>query len=131
MTDAALLTNGDVTAFLVEQAIPRGYAYTLVDISVNKRLLQDEIPAAERLAILEGLEVCKEDRGWLTPKMVATVDPICAKGILIVGEAHKLDAGKTLDVYAEHFPTFAVLNPSLIAALEMLPGIRARMGAAA
>jgi hypothetical protein len=41
-------------------------------------------------------------------------------------EARKLDAGKILDVFADHFATFAVLNPSLIAALEMIPGCRAK-----
>ena len=53
------------------------------------------------------------------------------KSYEIVSEARKLDAGKILDVFADHFPTFAVLNPSLITALEMLPGSRGRARAAA
>ena len=132
MTDAAPITNADVTAFLIENAIPRGYAYTIVGISIDKRLLRDEMPAKERLEILESLEVSASDRLWLTPEMVAAIEPMCDKGNEIVNEARRLDIGKILDVYAEHFPTFAVLNPSLIAAFRMIPGTRpARMKATA
>ena len=82
------------------------------------------MPATERLKILEGLEVDDLDRLWLTNNMVAAILPMDDKSYEIVSEARKLDAGKILDVFADHFPTFAVLNPSLIAALEMLPGNR-------
>jgi hypothetical protein len=125
MTTAALITNADVTAFLSENAIPKGYAYTIVNISVNKRLLRDDMPAKERLDLLESLEVSRDDL-WLTPKMIATIEPMCDKGNEIVSEARRLDASKILDVFADHFSTFAVLNPSLIAALRMLPGCRAK-----
>jgi hypothetical protein len=30
------------------------------------------------------------------------------------------------DVLAEHFPTFAVVNPSLLASLQMMPGTAAK-----
>jgi hypothetical protein len=36
----------------------------------------------------------------------------------------KLGDGAELDVFATHFETFALLNPSLMAALEMRPGMR-------
>jgi hypothetical protein len=36
----------------------------------------------------------------------------------------KLDAKKALDGYARNLPTFAVLNPSLIAALSLMPDAR-------
>ena len=105
----------------------KGYAYTLVLISLDKRLLQDEMPAWERLAILERLcKVPYSDRLWLTPEMVAVVGPMDDKGYEIVNAARKLEPGKILDVFAEHFATFAVLNPSLIAALEMKPGCRTK-----
>ena len=89
------------------------------------------MPARERLQILEGLEVDDLDRFWLTNDMVAAILPMDDKSYEIVSEARKLDAGKILDVFADHFATFAVLNPSLIAALEMLPGSRGRARAAA
>jgi hypothetical protein len=121
MTAAAPITNADVVAaFLVESAIPRGYAYTIVRISLDKRLLQDEMSARERLEILERFQL--SEHRWLTPAMIAAIEPMCDKGNEIISEACKLDPGKTLDVFAEHFPTFAVLNPSLIAVLEMMPG---------
>jgi hypothetical protein len=126
MSSAAPITNADVTAFLVENAIPRGYTYTIVLISLDKRLLQDEMPARERLKILEHLEVSESDRIWLTSNMVAAIEPMCDKGNEIVSEARKLDPGKILDVFAEHFPTFAVLNPSLISVLQMSPNYQAR-----
>jgi hypothetical protein len=126
MTAAAPVTNAGITTLLVENAIPRGYAYTLVLISLNKRLLQDEMPARERLHILERLDVSGEDRLWLTPQMVAAIEPMCDKGDEIVSAARGLEPGKALDVFAEHFPTFAVLNPTLIAALQMMPGCRSR-----
>jgi hypothetical protein len=122
MTDATPITNADVDAFLGLNAIPRGYAYTIVNISLSKRLLQYDMPAMERLKILQSLEVCDADRFWLTPEMVAAIEPMDDKGNEIVSEAGKLGAGKILDVFAEHFSTFAVLNPSLLAALKMLAG---------
>jgi hypothetical protein len=88
------------------------------------------MPATERLKILEGLEVDDLDRLWLTNNMVAAILPMDDKSYEIVSEARKLDAGKILDVFADHFETFAVLNPSLITALEMLPGNRGRARAA-
>ena len=126
MSNAAPITNADVIAFCGNNVIPRGYKYTIVHISLNKRLLQADLPANERLQILEGLEVDDLDRLWLTNDMVAAILPMDDKSYEIVSEARKLEAGKILDVFADHFATFAVLNPSLIAALEMIPGCRAK-----
>jgi hypothetical protein len=123
MSNAAPLTNADVKAFMIANAIPRGYAYTIVDISLNKRLLRADMPATERLKILEGLG---GDQNWLTREMVAAIEPMDDHGYELASEAHKLPEGKVLDVFADHFATFAVLNPSLIAALEMLPGCRTK-----
>jgi hypothetical protein len=120
----AKITNADVEAFIGENAIPNGYLYTLVNISLSKRLLQDEIPASDRLEVLESLEVDIIDSIWLKPEMVSAIAPMCDKGNQIVSEARPLGAGKTLDVFAKHFSTFAVLNPSLLAALQMMPGTR-------
>lgn len=131
MSNAAPITSADVDAMLIGNCIPAGYQYTIVNISLNKRWLQDQMPARQRLEILERLEVSESDRLWLTPGMVAAIEPMDDKSNEIVSEARKLEAGKILDVFVKHFPTFAVLNPSLIAALEMLPGIRGRARAAA
>jgi hypothetical protein len=57
--------------------------------------------------------------------MVSVVEPMCEKGLALAREAMKLGK-RSLDLLAEHFATFAVLNPSLLVALQMLqPGIRA------
>lgn len=129
MNNAAQITNADVKAFCGNNVVPRGYKYTIVHISLNKRLLRADMPANERLRILEGLE--GGDQNWLTREMIAVVEPMCAKGYQIASEALKLNSGKALDVFADHFATFSSLNPSLIAALEMLPGCRGRMAAPA
>jgi hypothetical protein len=126
MSNTMPITNADVIAFCGNNVIPRGYKYTIVHISLNKRLLSDDMPASERLKILEGLEIDDLDRHWLTNDMVAAIEPMDDHGYEIVSEAHKLPEGKVLDVFADNFATFAVLNPSLIAALEMLPGCRAK-----
>jgi hypothetical protein len=124
MSNAVPIANADdVRACLAGNIIPKGYIYTVVNISLSKRLLACDIPTRERLELLESLEV--DDERWLTPEMVAAIEPMDDRGYQIVSEARRLDAGKILDVFAEHFSTFAVLNPSLIAALRMQPGFRA------
>jgi hypothetical protein len=130
MSNAAQITNADVTAFCGNNAIPRGYKYTIVHISLNKRLARSDIPADERLRILEMLEVHDLDRIWLKTNMVAAIEPMDDRGYEIASEAHKLPEGKVLDVFADRFATFAVLNPSLIAALEMLGAPHPRQGPA-
>ena len=54
-------------------------------------------------------------------EMIAAIQPMCEQGYEIVREAQSLGASKSLDVVAEVFPTFAMLNPSLVAALELSP----------
>jgi len=118
MSAAPQITNADVSAFLCAHCIPRGYAYSLVLISLTKHLLTQEMPAKERLEFLEHLEPSSEDRLWLTPEMVSAIEPMCEKGLAISWEAMKLGK-ESLDVLAEHFPTFAVLNRSLLTALKL------------
>lgn len=107
---------------------PRGYRYTLVLISIVKRSLEMEIPSDYRLKFLEHLDrmPAKESGTWLTAEMVAAVDPICNKAYEIVDEARKLGAPKALDIYADQFPVFAGLNPSLMTALRQSPNHTAR-----
>jgi hypothetical protein len=123
MTDAPQITNEEVNAFASARVIPPGYEYSLVLISLTKYLLTQEMPAKERLEFLERLEPSADDH-WLTPEMVSVVEPMCEKGLALVREAMKLGK-RSLDVLTKHFATFAVLNPSLLSALQMLPGTRA------
>jgi hypothetical protein len=123
-----LMTSEGIEELCIDQCIPCGYKYTLVVISEIKRTLAEKIPAEFRLKFLEHLDKWAADDGrtWLTAEMIAAIEPMCDKGNEIAREAKKLPRGKFLDVYAETFSTFAVLNPSLIAALQMSPTFRAR-----
>jgi hypothetical protein len=129
MNKSAPLTAADVDATLIGNCIPAGYQYTIVNISLTKRLLLCDMPAAERLKTLENLDIEGNER-WLTPDMIATIEPMDDKGYELASEALKLADGKFLDVFAERFDTFAVLNPSLVAALQIMPGFRSPRAAA-
>jgi hypothetical protein len=91
-------TSADVGLFIAANAIPNGYMYTLVRISFDKRFLQTKLPTGTQLEILEGLEI--SGHHWLTPKMVAAIQPMCDKAMQIASEAGKLGPGKMLDVFA-------------------------------
>jgi hypothetical protein len=63
---------------------------------------------------------------WLTADMIAAIDPMCDRANEMFREASKLDRGKPgqpamFTALNKFFPAFAVLNPSLITALEMEP----------
>jgi hypothetical protein len=120
-------SDEDISAFLCDTCCPVGHQYTLVLVSLTKRLLEEEMPAAYRLQFLEHLE--KIGDKWLTAEMVAAVEPVCDKGYEIIREVQKLGAKKALNVYAKHFKTFAGLNPSLIAALKTSPLYQTRRSA--
>ncbi|MEH2570252.1 hypothetical protein [Bradyrhizobium sp. AZCC 2289] len=115
------MTEVEVREFLRDAAAPMGHRYTLVVISIAKRYLACEIDDFYRLKFLEFLDKWARDDNWLTVDMIAAIEPVCDNGYEIVCEAQKLGAKKSLDVYAEVFPTFAVLNPSLITALKLSP----------
>ena len=124
-----------VTAEYVEQVlrtnvIPMGYKYTVIIVSVIKRTLAQDIPAEYRLKFLNRLDGMvssgPDGYAWLTADMVAAIEPMCDRGDEMFREASKLDRGRpgqpamfaALDKF---FPAFAVLNPSLMTALEMEP----------
>lgn len=120
-TAGRTVTNADVQAFVCANGIPPSYLYTMVWISEIKRDLgHPGLSATGRLELLDMLNSCTE-HAWLSPGMVAAVEPMDDRALTIAAEAGKLGDGKVLDVYAKHFATFAALNPSLIAALEMMP----------
>ena len=108
--------------------IPVGWKYALVIISVVKCGLTLDTPAAYRMEFLDRLDrmVNGDNNTWLTAEMVAAIDPMCDAGMEMFREAAKLDRGKPgrpgmLDALAKFFPAFAVLNPSLMTAIEMEP----------
>jgi hypothetical protein len=124
-----------VTAEYVERVldtnvIPMGYKYTVIIISVIKRTLAQDIPPEYRLKFLNQLDAMtssgQEGYAWLTADMIAAIDPMCDRGDEMFSEASKLDRGRPgqpamFDALNKFFPAFAVLNPSLMTALEMEP----------
>jgi hypothetical protein len=75
-----------------------GHQYTLVWISITKRLLTGDRPAEYRLKFLQHLDKRAADDSWLNGEMIAALEP-CAKGYEIVLEAQKLGPNKALDAY--------------------------------
>ena len=120
-----------VTSEYVEQVcrancFPTGYKYSVIIISHTKRGLAGELPANYRLEFLNRLDQMANKDSWLTADMIAAINPMCEAALEMFREAAKLDRGKSgrpgmLDALAKFFPAFAVLNPSLISALEMKP----------
>jgi hypothetical protein len=114
----------DIEEFLERQCIPKGYKYTLVLASHTKRVLQAELPDEWRLKFLGHLEKMLDS--WLTPAMMAALEPMDDKGEEIAAEIRKVGPMKALDVYADTFVAFASLNPSLIEVLKMRPVSRSQ-----
>ena len=114
----------EIEEFVNQEWIPKGYKYTLVLASITKRVLQTQPPEEYRLQFLEHLEKMSRGEQWLTPEMIAAVEPMDDKGEEIAREIRKVGPQKALDVYADTFTVFASLNPSLIAALKMSPSYR-------
>ncbi|UQR67710.1 hypothetical protein LRP30_21725 [Bradyrhizobium sp. C-145] len=72
------------------------------------------MPPAMRLQFLTYLERMVDQ--WLTPEVIAMVEPMDDNGLELSKEAGKLGykgRPSALDVYAEKFDVFAALNPSL------------------
>jgi hypothetical protein len=117
----------EIKGFLEREYIPKGHKYMLVLASVTKRVLKDELPQEWRLQFLGHLEKMSRGEQWLTPEMIAAVEPMDDKGEEIAREIRKVGPQKALDVYADTFTAFATLNPSLIEALKMSPMYRNRV----
>jgi hypothetical protein len=99
---------------------PVGHRYTLVYISLVKRLLAAELSPAYRIRFLEWLDRCGDS--WLTPDKIATVAPMDDNGYEMLCEATKLGAKKALDTVAtcDVFNAFVALNPTLLTAIKMI-----------
>jgi len=95
-----------------------GHRYTLICVSLAKRVLQLEMAEAERLELLQRLDKMVDQ--WLTAEAIAAVQPICNRGYKLIEEAEPL-GNKALDVYARSdvFDAFTALNPSLLTAIEI------------
>jgi hypothetical protein len=108
--------NEDETAVL---HCSDGNRYTLVFVSLLKRLLADEMEPSYRFRFLSWLDKCGDN--WLTPEKIAAVHPMCDDGHDMFCEAKKLGPGKMFDVFArwEVFNAFVALNPSLLTAIKM------------
>lgn len=100
----------------------KGHVYTLVFISAVKRWLQSEMSADMRLEFLQHLEKMTDQ--WLTPEVIALVEPMDDKGQELFDEAGKLGfkiviqpgIGRrtdAFDVLYQKFDVFVALNPSL------------------
>jgi hypothetical protein len=101
---------------------PVGKRYTLVFVSIVKRLLAQEMSPAYRLKFLEWLGKCGDT--WLSPATIGIVEPMCDQGDEMVREARKLGAKKMLDVVGQFdvFSAFVSLNPSLLTAIKIISG---------
>lgn len=116
-----MLTGDEIQMFLAASACPKGHRYTLVMISLTKRVLAEQMPASYRVQFLDHLEKMGSQDQFITPDVISAVEPVCDKGYEMILEAQKLGAAKALDAYAEFFPAFAALNPSLMASLKLSP----------
>jgi hypothetical protein len=74
------------------------------------------MPEEYRLKFLGHLD--KMIDNWLTPEMIAAIEPMDDRGEELAREVRKLGPNKALDVYANMFVVFAALNTSLIEALK-------------
>lgn len=115
------MSTEEIADFLGRTATPNGYMYTLVLASRTKRVLQAKgLPEESRLEFLNHLENMIDT--WLTPEMIAAIEPMDDRGEQMASEIMKVGPKKALDLYAKSFVAFAALNPSLIGVLKMSPG---------
>jgi hypothetical protein len=92
-----------------------------------------ELSESWRLELLRHLDGMLDV--WLTPEMIAALEPMDNKGEKLAAEIRKVGQKvgqmKALDVCADTFVAFASLNPSLIEVLKMGPSYRYRYQEAA
>jgi hypothetical protein len=117
------VTEQEIRAYLIDNTVPVGWRYSIVMASITKRMLGFDMPDDIRLQFLDHLDKMTSggDGRWFTAEMMAKIEPMDDRGYAIYREAQKLGPKKALDVLAEMFPAFAMLNNSLIAALNEQP----------
>jgi hypothetical protein len=98
---------------------PPGYWDNLVDISLVKRVLQDELTPALRLRFLEVLN--KFVRGHLTLEAMQAVAPACNTAMKMLDEMKQLEIGDKLRLMTNWnvVAAFCNLNPSIIEAIHL------------
>jgi hypothetical protein len=96
-----------------------GHRYTLVFVALVKHMLAMDIPPNYRLEYLGWLD--RRDEAWLSPQIIAAIEPMCEDGYELLREAMKLGHKKGFDTIAswEVFNAFVALNPSLLTAIKM------------
>jgi hypothetical protein len=98
---------------------PSGYWGCLVDISLIKRVLQDELTPALRLRFLEVINkfIC----GHLTLQALQRVEPACDTAMAMLDEMKQLEIGDKLRLMATWnvIAAFCNLNPSIIEAIKL------------
>jgi hypothetical protein len=93
----------------------------LVLISETNRILRGDISPDMRVRFLEALDKMTRDppgagtREWITHGIIGSIEPACDRTEALIAEATKAGRESQLDIYADTFPTFVALNPSLIA----------------
>jgi hypothetical protein len=104
--------------------IPVGYKFNLLLIALIKRALKCKMSAGERLQILERLNGMTD--GYITPEMLAMIEPAGNTEFEIIKEAQSLDttadrceASFAVLTMPDVFEKFLCLNPSLLAAIKL------------
>jgi hypothetical protein len=109
---------------------PPGYWDTLVDISLIKRVLQDEMTPGLRLRFLEVLN--KLVHGHLTLEAMQVVEPACNTAMKMLDEMKQLEIGDKLRLMSKWnvIAAFCNLNKSIIEAIKLFDFHRPSRGSA-
>jgi len=75
------------------EQLPAAYRTELLFVAVTKRWLLGELPASDRLHMLERLEWLASRTGPITPAVVAAIQPADDTTMAIVTEAVRLSLG--------------------------------------
>jgi hypothetical protein len=98
---------------------PPGYWSSLVNISMIKRVLQDELPPNLRLRFLEILN--KLVHGHLTLEAMQAVSPACDVAMKMLDEMKRLGADDRSRLMSKWnvIAAFCDLNPSILDAIKL------------
>jgi hypothetical protein len=117
---AALSDDGKLAVYT-----PAGYIHLMLWASAAKRALQWEMKPGKRLKLLEKLNSLTDN--YLTPEMLAIIEPMCDTQVEMMNEARSLDreddrlGQASFDVLTSWrvFKHFRRLNQSLLAAIKL------------
>jgi hypothetical protein len=108
--------------------IAAGHRYSLLAAALIKKCLEQKLPNAERLHYLEMLDSMIDT--YITPEMLAVVQPLSDQSFQFIEEADKLSAPDDKLAKAKFdlltsdkiFDWFVQLNPSLLGAIKFREG---------